>query len=710
MSFNFNDMKFGWKPDPIDNRDVKFALPPVLSYPPTCDLRKKIKQPAIYNQGQLGSCHDEDTEVLTSEGWQLFNKLTGNEELATVNPKTAELTYELPLRIVKLEFDGHLITGKKNHSIDFRVTPDHKMLLNEGSEHVFVDAQDMGLGSLMNTVKYHPAKSNETSSNYVLGARAAAQLCASNPSGCVGSHGTESFLRGSNASRSDACAAVGEANSEHLSDESVQKHISMGTWLRFLGLWVSGGQSALVFELHSNSNTQDKLVLKQKHDQVYMTKETLAALELPFEEDPHQGFIITSDLMVNELNKLKLLNSEKLVPQFVFKQSPFFLREFLWGFYGQRHGPRVAQVESQQLADQLQLVAFLAGCESHVSQVASYVKAEWKVTICRDQPLIITPDLLGKEPYTGDVWCAEMPTHHTLVTRRNKVILVSGNCTANAIGFAYQYCAIAQQNMLQFMPSRLFIYYNEREMEGTVDEDAGAHIRDGMKTINREGVCDEKKWPYVVKRFAVKPPPACYGEASTRKSIKYSRVILELDAIKYALSQGFPVIFGFYVYESFGNIGKDGMMPLPKPGERFRGGHAVAAVGYTETHLIVRNSWGNSWGDNGYFYMPQEYVTSDNTADYWALTKITNPLKLGESSDSELSSQEESGYSADSEADETDKSSDEEPLAKRFKRYKPSPKSKPKPEPKKRSRSSEKSKRKNKRQKKITDYAYPEHP
>lgn len=201
-----------------------------------------------------------------------------------------------------------------------------------------------------------------------------------------------------------------------------------------------------------------------------------------------------------------------------------------------------------------------------------------------------------------------------------------GSCTANAIGFAYQFRSMVQNNRLQFAPSRLFIYYNERASEGTIAEDSGAQIRTGIKSVNREGVCSELTWPYRINAFKTRPPPRCYSEAVSRKSRTYKRVDGTIAGIKSAIASGHPVVFGFYVYSSFTTIDADGVMPMPKPDEEFLGGHAVVAVGYTRTHLIVRNSWGSKWGADGYFVMPFEFITPDRTADFWIITQITNPL------------------------------------------------------------------------------------
>jgi C1A family cysteine protease len=201
-----------------------------------------------------------------------------------------------------------------------------------------------------------------------------------------------------------------------------------------------------------------------------------------------------------------------------------------------------------------------------------------------------------------------------------------GSCTANAIGGAHQFDQLKQPGGQTFVPSRLFIYYNERAMEGTTGSDAGAQIRDGMKSINDKGVCPETQWPYDIARFKTKPPIACYTEGLKHQSIEYLRVTPLIDQVKSALAAGFPVVFGFTVYASFESqaVAKTGNMPMPKRGEQVMGGHAVLAVGYDDARqvLIVRNSWGPTWGDKGYFYMPYSVITANMARDFWTLKRI----------------------------------------------------------------------------------------
>ena len=199
-----------------------------------------------------------------------------------------------------------------------------------------------------------------------------------------------------------------------------------------------------------------------------------------------------------------------------------------------------------------------------------------------------------------------------------------GSCTGNAIAGAVEF--LERKDGVPFVNvSRLFIYYNERVTEHTTKSDAGAMIRDGIKTVVKQGVCSERKWPYVIAKFAIKPPAACYQEALQHQVTSYQR-ILTVDEMRACLAQGFPFVFGFTVYESFESqqVAQTGVVPLPQPGERVVGGHAVLAVGYTDAdrRFVVRNSWGARWGMRGYFTMPYDYLANRNLADdMWTIRR-----------------------------------------------------------------------------------------
>jgi C1A family cysteine protease len=192
-----------------------------------------------------------------------------------------------------------------------------------------------------------------------------------------------------------------------------------------------------------------------------------------------------------------------------------------------------------------------------------------------------------------------------------------GSCTANALSAAFQF-DLKKQKKPDFMPSRLFIYYNERVLIHTENSDSGAYIRDGIKSMDKQGVCMEKSWPYDIDKFTEKPPAKCYKDALKNQIQSYHRLTNVLNQLQACLAEGYPFVFGFTVFQSFmtAEVARTGKMPMPKPSEKVLGGHAVMAVGYDDIKraFIVRNSWGKAWGDAGYFYMPYAYITDSGGA------------------------------------------------------------------------------------------------
>jgi C1A family cysteine protease len=201
-----------------------------------------------------------------------------------------------------------------------------------------------------------------------------------------------------------------------------------------------------------------------------------------------------------------------------------------------------------------------------------------------------------------------------------------GSCTANAIGGAIEFDRI-KQKLPDFVPSRLFIYYNERAIMGTVGMDSGAQLRDGIKSVASQGVCPEPEWPYLIEHFMTRPSALAYKDAKLDRAISYQSLVQDMNQMKGCLASGYPFIFGFTVYESFESeaVKSSGHAPMPGWGERPIGGHAVMAVGYDDARqwFVIRNSWGAGWGMKGYFTLPYSYLIQPGLSkDFWTIRLV----------------------------------------------------------------------------------------
>lgn len=209
-----------------------------------------------------------------------------------------------------------------------------------------------------------------------------------------------------------------------------------------------------------------------------------------------------------------------------------------------------------------------------------------------------------------------------------------GSCTANAIAYCMAF-DILNNHVKKVDPdcilpfSRLFIYYNERVIEGTVKSDDGAEIRDGFKSIAKEGACLEKYKKYVENSFAKKPSKTAYKQALKFTALEYERLDnTNKSELVDCLLNDCPFVLGFSVYSSFESkeVAITGVVPMPNfSQEATVGGHAVACVGYDADidRFICANSWDINWGMEGYFTIPANYLTDTNLADdFWSVKTL----------------------------------------------------------------------------------------
>ncbi len=231
-----------------------------------------------------------------------------------------------------------------------------------------------------------------------------------------------------------------------------------------------------------------------------------------------------------------------------------------------------------------------------------------------------------KLPPSADLryWCSPIENQGSL-----------GSCTAQAgVGLLEYFERRAFGEHLD--ASRLFLYKATRNLLGWTG-DQGAYLRATMKGMVLFGVPPERYWPYEIGKFDDEPPAFCYAFAQHYKAVRYYRLDPAgrepgkvLGLVKKNLAAGLPSMFGFSVYSSIPEIG-DGKdeIPYPEPGDNLMGGHAVVAVGYddaketnkTKGALLIRNSWGTKWGDEGYGWLPYAYVENGLAVDFWSLVQ-----------------------------------------------------------------------------------------
>ncbi len=206
----------------------------------------------------------------------------------------------------------------------------------------------------------------------------------------------------------------------------------------------------------------------------------------------------------------------------------------------------------------------------------------------------------------------------------------TSSCSGNAIAAGYSILHMIKKG-IPINLSRLFIYYNSRKVNGREGTDGGAHLADCFISMKNQGCCLESMWPFSTMTVTVQPEAMCYIEALKHCTEQQNTELNPnnlLNEIKQCLANNLPVVIGILVYTSMesNNVARTGYIPMPNTSaEQLRGGHALTVVGYNDDdqHVCIQNSWGTTWGDQGYGYIPYAFISNSNlTFDCHAFTQI----------------------------------------------------------------------------------------
>ena len=195
--------------------------------------------------------------------------------------------------------------------------------------------------------------------------------------------------------------------------------------------------------------------------------------------------------------------------------------------------------------------------------------------------------------------------------------------TSACTGFAFAQaaeCAFAWSGLLTGDLSPAFAYSIGRMQSGTAHSDVGSCNRDVIKAAIRYGIAHETACPFSVRGINKTPSAKAYADAYSRRGVRgyYRLGLKDYDSVKRALYMGFPIVAEFELDAPFENYNGKGIVQAPTG--QILGRHALSIVGYERTTFKIVNSWGMSWGDEGFASVSYEWLASG--ANAWAL-KLT---------------------------------------------------------------------------------------
>lgn len=574
-------------PSKKDKRDYTLAPSGATTYPDFFN----VPQPPPENQGNVNSCHDDQTEVLTRFGWKFFKDITYEDLLASVNPKDGNLIWEKPTNIIKEKYVGKMVKVK-HESMDYVVTPNHDMI-----------------------VKKHDVKTGKLSEEYF-------KIKAMSLPWWAG-YRTEFHQKNNNTSGKVTLTEELVSNGNTL----CHQEIDLSDWVEFLGIYLAEGTMCNI--LH-HYRIQIAGVKKRERDYIEALLGRMGVNASSYKD----RYVIHNKrlwMKLNDLGLYRVKSYNKYIPDFIFDLDETLIEKFLYGFamgdgHFSKEGGVVYATSSPKMAEQLQILMLISGknarmyitdnigkeCKlkdgrSIIAKHLTHIIRQWKgvksSSGTRNYSLI---------PYDGIVYCAEVPTYHTLITKRNGQILMSGNCVAHSCSYVCE----SVMNKRDSLPDRHFatgFVYGYRP--AGYYQGQGMYPREALKTLQEVGNVPKQVFSYNVEvPQAIEMVNKRMGELRSIAVNFRIKTYFKLETeenIKDCLMKFGPVSAMFPVYKCLeapvdGKVEYDG-------GVVFRGYHQMTIYGWSGRYWKILNSWGGVWG-------------GDNDNDGATLVSMTYPL------------------------------------------------------------------------------------
>jgi len=571
---------YGVRPSKKDKRDfgISMAENPARFQNSFC-----LPLPVLKNQQTVSSCHDDQTEVMTRYGWKFFKEISSSDLLASVNPEDGNLIFENPINILRQRYIGKMIYGT-HRSIDFMVTPNHKMIVKKWEEskrvlsekYSVVDASDLGFCVGLRTDFYQNKKKQE----------------------------------------------VIILPEEKVSNGNIlpRMEIKLSDWVKFLGIYLAEGTM-----LDPSRHYPIQIAAFKNRERSFV--ENLFNRMGIHGVSSKDRYVVSNKRIWSLLSGYglyKVKSYDKFVPDFIFDLDSELIKDFLYGFamgdgYFTKEGEVRYYTSSKLLAEQLRMLMVMSGSSTTmytrdvrgkkcflkdgrtiISKHIGYVINQWKTNSLG----LNRKKNIKEVDYDGYVYCAEVPTYHTLITRRNGKVLLSGNCCAHSMSYIAESILpkSGDYNLDRVSVGWIYGYRPAGYYQGE-----GMYPRQALNTIQKKGVIRHRDFPYNEEVPAViNRVNGSLDDLLKKAEPNKIPVFFQLktdDEIKQCLTKYGPVSIMYPVYDSF-NTPVEGKIETARG--KFYGYHQVTLYGWTGDCWLMVNNWGN-WDEDGIAYIHKSY-------------------------------------------------------------------------------------------------------